>query len=87
MVKLLDKVWFTTAILVVIGVITEVVQIKSGTPTDGILLSLLFGACGSFVLQIANTMISGDGAKFKVFNLCVGIIGCVVGCGLTLLFK
>lgn len=87
MVKLLDKVWFTTAILVVIGVITEVVQIKSGTPTDGIWLSLLFGACGSFVFQIANTMISGDGAKFKVFNLCVGIICCVVGCGLTLLFK
>ena len=87
MVKLLDKVWFTTAILVVIGVITEVVQIKSGTPTDGIWLSLLFGACGSFVLQITNTMVSGDGAKFKVFNLCVGIIGCVAGCGLTLLFK
>lgn len=87
MVKLLDKVWFTTAILVVIGVITEVVQIKSGTPTDGIWLSLLFGACGSFVLQIANTMVSGDGAKFKVVNLCVGIIGCVAGCSLTLLFK
>lgn len=87
MVKLLDKVWFTTAILVVIGVITEVVQIKSGTPTDGIWLSLLFGTCGSFVLQIANTMTSGDGTKFKVFNLCVGIIGCVAGCGLTLLFK
>lgn len=87
MVKLLDKVWFTTAILVVIGVITEVVQIKSGTPTDGIWLSLLFGTCGSFVLQITSTMISGDGAKFKVFNLCVGIIGCVAGCGLTLLFK
>ena len=87
MIKLLDKLWFTTIILVVIGVITEIVQLGYNTPTDGILLSLLFGTCGSFVLQVVNTIVQGDGAKFKVFNLCVGIIGCVAGASLMLLFK
>ena len=87
MIKLLYKVWFTTAILAVIGVITEIVQIKCGTPIDGILLSVLFGTCGSFVLQIARTMTSGDGSKFKVFNLCAGIMACVTACGITVLLK
>lgn len=87
MIKLLDKLWFTTIILVVIGVITEIVQIGYNTPIDGILLSLLFGTCGSFILQVINTIVQGDGAKFKVINLCIGIIGCVAGASLMLLFK